>query len=76
MKIAEKFESHSFPIERSMALFRFRYAWACVVVDGNIGRGRCPESIVRIIELSGRGTMGPVVVGLEIFKIMVFWPLI
>ena len=47
-----------------------------MVVDGNIGRGRCPESVGRIIELSGRGTMVPVVVGLEFFKIMVYCPLI
>ena len=38
VKIAEKFESHSFPIERSMALFRFGYVWACVDFDGNICR--------------------------------------
>ena len=46
LKSSEKFESHSCPIERRMELFRFGYAWACVNVDGKIGRGRCPESFV------------------------------
>ena len=55
---------------------RFVYARDFVAVCGNIWRGRCPESVGRIIELSGRGTMVPVVVGLEFFKIMVYWPLI
>ena len=39
---AEQFESHSFPIERKLTLFKFGYSWACVYVDGNIGRGTCP----------------------------------
>ena len=46
MKIAEQLESHSYLIERRMALFRFRYVRDCVAVDGNIVRGRCPKIVV------------------------------
>ena len=42
VKSVEKFESHSYPIERRLALFKFGHAWDCVAVDGNIGRGRYP----------------------------------
>ena len=45
VKSAEQLESHICPIERRLALFRFGYAWDCVAVDGNIGRGRCPEIV-------------------------------
>ena len=45
VKSAEQLESHSCPIERRLALFRFGYVWDCVAVDGNIGRGRCRESV-------------------------------
>ena len=46
VKSVEQLESHSCLIEIRLALFRFRYTWACVDVDGNIGRCRCPESVV------------------------------
>ena len=36
VRIVEQLESHSFPIEIRMSLFRFGYAWACVAVEGNI----------------------------------------
>ena len=42
---AEQFESHSCPIETRLVILRFVYALICVAVDGNIGRGRCPESV-------------------------------
>ena len=44
VKSAEQLESHSFLIERRLTIFRIGYVWACVAVDVNIGRGRCPES--------------------------------
>ena len=43
LKIAEQFESHSCPIERRLAIFKFGYVWSCLAIDGKIGRGRCPE---------------------------------
>ena len=45
VKCADKLGSHSFPIERRLDILRFGYAWAYVAVDGNIGRGRCPEIV-------------------------------
>ena len=45
VKSEEQLESQSCPIERRLALLRFVYAWTCVAVDGNIGRGRCRESV-------------------------------
>ena len=45
VKSKEQLESHSFQIEGRLALLRFRYAWACVATDGNIGRCMCPESV-------------------------------
>ena len=45
VKSAEKLESHSCTIKGRLALFRFGYAWASVGVYGNIGRGRCTESV-------------------------------
>ena len=61
--IAKHLESQSCLIERRPVLFRFRYMWACVAVDDNIGRGRYPESVGWIIELLGRRNLVPVVVG-------------
>ena len=45
VKSTEQFESNSCPIERRMELLMFGSAWDCVAVDGNIGRGRCPEIV-------------------------------
>ena len=45
VKNAEQLESHGCPIERMLALLGFVYVWACVVIDGNIGRGGCPGSV-------------------------------
>ena len=41
-----------------------------------LGGGNSPESVGLIIELSGKRSLGPVVVGPGLFKIMVSWPLI
>ena len=42
VKSADQLESNSCPIERRLAHFRFGDVWACVAIDGKIGRGRCP----------------------------------
>ena len=41
----EKLESHIFPIEGRLDIFRFGYACACVSIYGNIGIVICPESV-------------------------------
>ena len=76
VKNAEQSELHSYPIERRLALFKFGHAWACVDSYGNIGRFIFPESVGWTIELSGRQTMVPVVVGPGLFKIMVYYHII
>ena len=43
VKSVEQLESHICPIERMLELLRFRYVSVCVAVDGDMGRGRCPE---------------------------------
>ena len=45
VKSVEQLEPHIYPIERRLVLFRFKYAWTCVAVDGNIGRCICLESV-------------------------------
>ena len=75
VKSADKLESHRYPIKNRLELLRFGYVWACVAIDGNIGRGKCPESVGLIIEVLGRWALGPVVAGFEFFKIIVSWPL-
>ena len=45
MKNAEQSESHIFPIERRLEIFRFGYAWAFVADGDKIGRCRFPESV-------------------------------
>ena len=76
VRSAKQLESHSCLIESMLALLIFVYAGACVDVDSKIMRSRCPEIFGLIIELSGRWTLGPVVVGTEFFKIMVSCPMI
>ena len=45
LKSAEKPELHSCPIESRMNIFRFGYVWDCKDSNGNVGRGRSPESV-------------------------------
>ena len=49
----------------------FVYVWSCVADGGNCGRGKCPESVGWVMELSVRRTQGVVVVCCRLFKIMV-----
>ena len=49
VKSEDQVESHICPIGRRLALFRFGYAWACVDADGNVGRGKWPESVSLIM---------------------------
>ena len=63
LKISEKSESHSFPIDRRLVLLKFGYTWDCVDVGGNVERGKCLEHVGWTTKLSGRWTWVPVVVG-------------
>ena len=42
-----------------------------MAAGGNVERGKWPESVVCIMELSGRRNQGPVVVSCRFFKITV-----
>ena len=47
-------------------LLIFGYAWACVDDGGNIEVGKWTESVVWIMVLSERQTLGTVVVGCKL----------
>ena len=49
---------HSSTINRSLEIFKFLYVGACVDAGGNIERGKFPESVGSIIDLSGRWNRG------------------
>ena len=66
---AEQYESHNWPMDRRLTLFRLGKKWARVAWDDKLGSGRFPCLVDLMIELLGSITQGTCCVDYSLFRI-------